>query len=73
MNQDDLVLEYMKKNNGITSLQAFKDLGVTRLSAKIFNLRKKYIITDIWEESYNRYGEKTRFKKYIFVKKLLDI
>lgn len=67
MNQEQIVLEYMIKNGGITSMEAFKHLGVTRLSAKIFELRKKYIISDVWEESINRYGEKVRFKRYVFL------
>lgn len=70
MNQEDLVLDFMIRECGITSMQAFKALGVTRLSAKIFELRKKYDIRDVWEESVNRYGVKTRYKRYIFFGKL---
>ena len=70
MNQEDLVLRYMKDHKGITSMEAFKYLGVTRLSAKIFELRKKYIIKDIWLESENRYGQKVRFKKYKYCGKI---
>ena len=66
MNQEDLVLRYMKDHTGITSFEAFKHLGVTRLSAKIFNLRKKYIIKDKWIEAVNRYGNQVRFKKYVY-------
>ena len=44
--QADRVLEYIKKFGSITTLQAFRDLGVTRLSARIFELRDRGIIID---------------------------
>lgn len=68
--QEKAVLKYMIKNGGITSMEAFSKLGVTRLSAHIFNLRKTYNIVDIWEESVNRYGNEVRFKRYIFCGKI---
>lgn len=39
--QSEKVLEYMQVNGGITSMQAFKDLNITRLSARIWDLRKQ--------------------------------
>lgn len=33
------VYEYMKQHGGITSYQAFRDLRITRLSARIYDLR----------------------------------
>ena len=66
MTQDERVLEYMQKHNGITSKEAFEFLGITRLSAKIYNLKKMgYTITDKFEKTKNRYGETTHFKKYM--------
>ncbi|MEE0060466.1 MAG: helix-turn-helix domain-containing protein [Acutalibacteraceae bacterium] len=70
MNQEFIVLQYMKDHKGITSMEAFKNLGITRLSAKIFELRRGYDIRDVWEESYNRYGVKVRYKRYIYCGKL---
>ena len=40
MTQKDEILAYMKKNNGITTMQAFRHLGITRLSARIFDLKE---------------------------------
>ena len=37
--QNDMILDYMIQNHGITSYQAFLDCGCTRLSARIFDLR----------------------------------
>ena len=39
MTQNERVKEYMKCNGSITSMEAFADLGITRLSARIKNLR----------------------------------
>lgn len=39
--QCDLVLAYMKNHLYITSLGAYRDLGVTQLGARIYELKKK--------------------------------
>ena len=59
------VLNYMLDFDGITSWEAIKEFGATRLSAIIFNLRKKgFIIENEWIETKNRYGDSVRFVKY---------
>lgn len=59
------VLDYMNNFGSISSLEAFRDLGVTRLSAVIFNLKKAgYNITSNREKSTNRYGDTTYFARY---------
>lgn len=60
----DRVLKYIKDFGSITSLQAFTDLGCTRLSASIYQLRLTNNIQDEWIKTKNRYGDKVRFKKY---------
>ena len=40
INQSMRVLEYMKKNGSITSIEAFYSIGCTRLSGRIFDLKK---------------------------------
>ena len=37
--QDDRVLRHLEENDGITSWEAIKEYGITRLSAVIFRLR----------------------------------
>ena len=62
------LLRYLTEFGSITSFEAIRELGDTRLSATIFNLRKQgNPITDTWEEYINRYGEKVRYKKYILI------
>jgi hypothetical protein len=65
MSQKERVLEYMKEHGSISSMEAFRDLGVTRLSAVVFNLRADgYKVKAVNEKSVNRFGEKTNFARY---------
>lgn len=67
--QADRVLDYIKKFGSITTLEAFRDLGVTRLSARIFELRDKSLNIDSTNvTSKNRYGENCTYAKY-FIRK----
>ena len=68
--QDKMVLHYMAKHKSITSLEAFEELGITRLSARIFNLREAgHDIGMVWEETPNRFGKMVRYGRF-FIKKL---
>jgi hypothetical protein len=59
------VFDFMVEENGITSLDAFVELGETRLSARIFELKKKGVnISSETVSVQNRYGEKRSVKKY---------
>ena len=59
------LLEYLKIHKTITSLQAIRDLGNTRLSATIFNLRKDgYAINSTDIPVPNRWGTKTMVAQY---------
>lgn len=64
-NQQERVLNYIKSFGSITSLEAFRDLGITRLSAVIFCLRRKgYRIVSTSELSKNRYNESVSYARY---------
>lgn len=58
--QNQLILDYLKKHPaGITSMEAFQLFGITRLSARIFNLRDQgNIIASNIIEVNTRYGKK---------------
>ena len=59
------VFDYMVEFGSITTLQAFVDLGESRLSAMIFNLKKKGVnIADERKQVSNRYNEKRFIKEY---------
>lgn len=70
MTLKEAVLRHLREYKSITSFEAFTEYGATRLSAIIFDLRKKYEITDEWIERTNRFGENVRFKKYLYVKEI---
>ena len=67
-NQEERVLTFIIEHKGITSLDAFSNLGVSRLSAVIFNLKKKNVeVTGEFVEVKNRFNEVCRVKRY-FIK-----
>lgn len=60
------VLKHLKVKGSITSLEAFNLYGATRLSAIIFNLRKRgYKIKSADGKCIDRYGHKCNFAKYV--------
>lgn len=62
------VFDYMKDFGSITTLEAYNDLGETRLSARIFELKDSgFDISFEWIEVLNRYKEKCRVKRYYIV------
>jgi len=64
-NQCDRIIEYIKDFGSITTLEAFTELGVVRLGARISELRKNGVkIEDKPETVKNRYGEKCHIKRY---------
>jgi len=59
------LLDYLKAHKTITSLEAIRDLGNTRLSATIYNLRKDgYDISSTDIAVPNRWGTKTTVSQY---------
>lgn len=65
-----LVLKHLLDGGNITSWEAIQRYGATRLSAIVFKLKKEgFDIQDEWLEEYDRFGNKTRFKKYWLVRK----
>lgn len=63
--QAERVMDYMKHNGSITSLQAINDLGITRLSSVIFDMKAEgWDILDRFITVQNRYGEDCRVKQY---------
>ena len=65
-----LIYNHLISGQGITSFQAFQEYGITRLSAYIFDLRKKGLdIDDMWVYSVNRYGKMVKFKQYYLKEK----
>lgn len=63
---EERILKHLQEYGSITTWEAIQEYGCTRLSHYIWLLRKqRYNITDERVEFINRYGEKSRYKKYI--------
>lgn len=67
MNKTKAIMLHLQEKGSITSWEAIKEYGATRLSAIIFNLRNKYGM-DIRTEQIDftdRFGSKASYGKYI--------
>lgn len=63
--QREKVLAYIKQFGSITSWQAYADLGVTQLGARIYELKEQgYVFSKTRIHTKNRLGEKTYYDKY---------
>jgi len=67
-NQEDRVMNYLKTNGTIQPLQAWSELGVYRLAAVIFKLRKIANITTTKVNVVNQFGEKCKVAQYVLEK-----
>ena len=65
MTQHDRIRQYIDDFGSITPMQAFYDLGITKLSTRINEMiRRGYEVKKEIILSANRYGEPTRYMKY---------
>ena len=64
--QELLVMDYIRKHGSITSNEAKDELGVTRLSAIIWNLihKRGFIILHKDETVKNRFGVMCVYRRY---------
>ena len=61
------ILKHFKSGNSLTSQEAFEKFGITRLSARIKELRDMgYDIRTSMEKAENRYGEPTQYARYLY-------
>lgn len=58
------ILNYMREFGSITTYNAFIDLGCSRLSEYIRQIRLEYKVADEWISTTNRYGESVKYKRY---------
>ena len=66
--QRDKVLNYIRRFGFITSWQAYQDLGISQLGARIFELKERgYVFTKTRKNTTNRLGEKTHYDEYRLV------
>ena len=65
--QCERVINYINDFGSISGKEAFIDLGIMHLPARIYDLEKQgYSIKREFESSKNRYGENTSYVRYSF-------
>lgn len=64
--KQNIVLEHLLKYGSITTWEAIQQYGITRLSAVIFILRKRYNIKTEKVSFVDRYGRSGMFAKYVY-------
>lgn len=63
--QKELIIKYLKDFGSISSWEAYAELGITQLGARIFELKEKgYIFKKERVKKLNRYGKEIFFDKY---------
>ena len=67
MTQCERIIQYIKENGSLDRLQAFTELGIFELSARICKLEKQgYSFTKVRKTAKNRYGDTFSYVKYSF-------
>lgn len=63
--QKQRIINYIREFGSISSWDAYSDLGITQLGARIDQLKKDgYTFRTEWEHKKNRYNEEVNFKRY---------
>ena len=74
MSKISKVLKYIQTHkNGITSIQAIDMFKATRLSAIIFELRKRYKIMSISEQGVTEDGYPYTYARYVYQGEIYNI
>ena len=69
MTQRELILQYIKDFGSITPMEAYSDLGITKLATRVSEMREKGVAFKIeMERGKNRYGKPTRYARYSLLK-----
>lgn len=74
MKQTEQVLDYCKKNKGITSAEAFYKLGIGSLSRRICDLQEQeHKVTKVTEHGINHHtGTPARWTRYFVSQSIFE-
>lgn len=69
MTQKEAIIQYISDFGSITPMEAFADLGITKLATRVSEMRAKDGMEFKIEmmKGKNRYGKPTRFARYSFM------
>ena len=63
--QQTRIINYIKEFGSISPIEAFFDLGITKLATRISELQEEgFTFEKKWETAKNRYGESVRYMRY---------
>jgi hypothetical protein len=63
--QKDRIIEYIEKFGSISPVEAFRDLGITKLATRVSEMKKEGVQFKITlEKSKNRCGESVYYARY---------
>ena len=70
MTQSERIIDYIKQFGSISPLEAFRDLGITKLATRISEMKKEGMEFDQeFMKSKNRFGETVHYMRYSLPKK----
>lgn len=65
MTQGERIIDYMARFGSISPMEAFLDLGITKLATRVSELRRQgFMIDGEFEKTQNRYGESVSYMRY---------
>ena len=65
MSQYEMILNYIDQFGSISPMEAFMDLGITKLSTRISEMRKAgYEFSKAMESRENRFGKVCHYMRY---------
>lgn len=65
MTQSERIIDYIKQFGSISPLEAFRDLGITKLATRISEMKKEGMeFEQEFMKSKNRFGETVYYMRY---------
>jgi hypothetical protein len=69
LTQKQRIIQYIERFGSITPMEAYSDLGITKLATRISEMRKNGMEFKIeMEQGQNRFEEPVRYARYSFPK-----
>ena len=66
--QGEMIVTYIQLFGSITPMDAFRDLGITKLATRVSELiRRGYVFKKTLERSKNRFGKTVHYMRYELV------
>lgn len=68
--QRDLITDYINRFGSISPMEAFSDLGITKLATRVSEMKKDGIeFKIVLEKGQNRYGKPMYYARYFWKEK----